>query len=343
LPSASEAIAERLRAAPVRIKGAGTKAWGNPVDADDLSTKDLTGFIHEAGDFTAVVGAGVGFHEAQERFAAEGQMLAIDPPGKNATMGGVIATADSGPLRHRYGAPRDLVIGMTLALPDGTLARSGGRVIKNVAGYDIPKLATGAYGTLGVVTEVCVRLHPKPTKTATAVLRSEDPKTLQDKAIELTGRPLEAEALDVNDNAVLVRFAGSRATERAAAVGDEVIEDDDELWATQRARQRGDLVLKVSALPCVLEAVLTTARTHNGTVVGRAAIGTFWINLPADADIPRIRAQLEPHPVVITDAPEAVRREHDPWGIPDGPELDLMRSVKRRFDPDNRCNPGLLV
>src|SRR2546430_16810200 len=99
-------------------------------------------------------------------------MLAIDPPladGDAATVGGVLATADSGPLRHRHGGPRDLVLGTTVALSDGTVARAGGKVIKNVAGYDLAKLFTGSYGTLGAILEVAVRLHPLPPRTVTAV------------------------------------------------------------------------------------------------------------------------------------------------------------------------------
>ena len=124
--------------------------------------------------------------EAQAAFAAEGQMLALDPPLlDHATVGGVMATADSGPLRHRYGGMRDLVVGATVALSDGTLAKSGGKVIKNVAGYDLAKLFTGSYGTLGLIVRVAVRLHPLPTRTATAVGASDDPDVLGAAATDL--------------------------------------------------------------------------------------------------------------------------------------------------------------
>src|SRR5205085_4537465 len=111
----------------------------------------------------------------QEALADDDQMTALDPPlgtGDAATIGGVIATADSGPLRHRYGAPRDLILGITVVLSDGTIARAGGKVIKNVAGYDLAKLFTGSFGTLGLIVEVVVRLHPVPPRTMTAVGRS---------------------------------------------------------------------------------------------------------------------------------------------------------------------------
>src|SRR5439155_22546230 len=107
---------------------------------------------------------------------ASGQMLALDPPdpGGRATVGGVVATGDTGPIRHRYGAPRDQILGIRAALADGTLARSGGKVIKNVAGYDLAKLFAGSFGTLGLVVEVAIRLYPLPPSRATAVGTSDD-------------------------------------------------------------------------------------------------------------------------------------------------------------------------
>lgn len=356
MPSASE-LAERLRdGEPVRIAGAGTKAgWGHPVDG--LPKLDVTGLdelvSHEAGDFTAVVQAGVPLAQAQEAFARESQMLALDPPDDGATVGGVVASADSGPLRHRYGAPRDLVIGITLALADGSVARGGGRVIKNVAGYDLPKLAAGSFGTLGVITEVCLRLHPKPERTATAVLRADDPLELQRIALDFAHRPLEAEALDVrwtdDEGAVLARFGGAVAEDRARALrGAQAVIDDDELWAAQRAGQRSAerVVLRVAGLPGELSRVLAVARDLGASVVGRAGVGTTWLTLAPGANartVAEVRGRLAPHPVVVCDAPAELRGALDPWGVPEGPELDLMRAVKARFDPGAKCNPGLFV
>jgi glycolate oxidase FAD binding subunit len=329
LPSASD-LAARLEAGPARITGSGSRPWGEPVEADAVSTLGLDRIVdHEPGDFTAVLQPGVRVATAQAAFAEKGQMLAIDPPG-DGTIGGLFATGDAGPLRHRYGAPRDLIIGVELALSDGTVARGGGRVIKNVAGYDLPKLATGSYGTLGMLTEVCVRLHPLPTRFATAVIRHDDPDALQATVISLARRPLEAEALDVRwdggGGAILVRFAGSAARERAAAVGAEVVEDDEALWEEQRSRQRGDFVVRVHHLPTQLADVLRTAPE----AVGRAAIGTTWIR-GAERD-----------GGVVLDAP-AERRARDPFSLDARPEQALMRRVKERFDPPNHCNPGLLV
>ena len=148
-------------------RGGGTKTgWGNrPVRADlILSTARLNRVIEHAwADLTVSVEAGCKIQNLQNTLAQHGQRIAVDPlwP-ERATVAGMLSTNDSGTLRIRYGALRDLIIGVTIALPDGTLASSGGKVVKNVAGYDLPKLVTGALGTLGVITRAIFRLHPLP-------------------------------------------------------------------------------------------------------------------------------------------------------------------------------------
>src|SRR5258707_2938322 len=151
-------------------RGGGTKlGWGNPPARADLilSTARLTEIIEHAwADLTVSVEAGCTIQRLQETLAQHGQRLALDPlwPEK-ATVGGVLSTNDSGALRLRFGALRDLIIGATIALADGTLASSGGKVVKNVAGYDLPKLVTGALGTLGVIVRAVFRLLPLPRNT----------------------------------------------------------------------------------------------------------------------------------------------------------------------------------
>jgi len=153
-------------------RGGGTKlGWGNPPKRADLvvSTARLKRVLEHAwADLTVSVEAGCTFETLQEKLAQHGQRLALDGlwP-ERATIGGMLSTNDSGALRLRFGALRDLIIGVTLALPDGTLASSGGKVVKNVAGYDLPKLATGAFGTLGIITRAIFRLHPLPHSTRT--------------------------------------------------------------------------------------------------------------------------------------------------------------------------------
>lgn len=351
----------------VRIRGAGTKAcWGRPGAAPDLviSTAGLDRIIeHNEGDLTAVLEAGVPLARAQRQFAAAGQMLALDPflgPAREATIGGIIATADSGPLRHRYGAPRDLVLGVTVALSDGTIARSGGKVIKNVAGYDIGKLFCGSFGTLGMILSASLRLHPLPTQTVTVLGVSDDPDGLCEAARLLSASPLELEALDLawrsGRGGLLARCGGIQVAARARRVVDlmraaqlrdiELVEADAELWARQRAGQRSSqaALVRVAARPSALAQVLRAAEGCAGTLVGRAALGHCYVEVDPEA-VRRLADELPPEaPTVLLDAPEAARETVDPWGrAPAAPVLELMRRVKTRFDPAGICNPGSFV
>ena len=355
----------------VRIAGAGTKCWGRPGAecGVELRTAALDAIVeHNRGDFTAIVQPGVSLRELDEQLAASGQMLALDPPlgeGDSATLGGAVATGDSGPLRHRYGAARDLVLGITVALSDGSLARAGGKVIKNVAGYDLAKLYSGSFGTLGLITEIAVRLHPIAPAHATAIGTADDPAALQRAAIALASSSLEAQALDVRWEAqtgsVLARFAGIAAVAQATAA-EEVLaqlgvqatatQDDDALWASQRAAQRcaeGGAVVRVSGRPTGLADTCVAAQIAGATLVGRAALGLWWIGLPATApgelvtSIARLRKVLAPSPCVVLDAPSYVRAHLDPWDHVEDPGVVLMRRVKERFDPTHTCNPGIYV
>jgi len=356
----------------VRIAGAGTKPWGGAGAecGGELCTRGLDAIVeHNTGDLTAVLQPGVSLLELDATFAAAGQMLALDPPlgdGDAATIGGLVATGDSGPLRHRYGAARDLVLGITVALSDGSLAHAGGKVIKNVAGYDLAKLFSGSFGTLGLITEVAVRLHPLPPAQATASATTDDPGLLQRAAIVLASSSLEAQSLDVRWEAqtgtVLARFAGVAAAAQAAAAeallaatglnAAAATEDDDELWARQRAAQRsadGGAVVRVSGRPTGLAEACVAAQVAGATLVGRAALGLSWIALPAAAPgelvtaIARLRNVLAPSPCVVLDAPAYVRAHLDPWDHPEDAALVLMRRVKERFDPARTCNPGIFV
>ena len=392
-PTSYEDAAEVLRAAAgdgrtIRFRGAGTKlGWGRPVPEPELElcTGGLDRVLeHNAGDFTAVLQAGVPLAVAQEAFASAGQMLALDPPlspwgsagddaaveaaDAGATIGGIVATNDSGPLRHRYGGVRDLVVGVTVVLSDGTIARAGGKVIKNVAGYDLGKLYAGAFGTLGLIAEVTVRLHPRPARTATVVARSGDAEQLAAGASMLAHAPLEADCLDLwwdastgggESGAVLARFASAdpmpRVEEAAAllrkvgGLAVDVETDDSSCWEAQRAGQRGDLVVKVSALPAALPALMPTVRAAGGTLVARAGLGLAWVQLPVGpapgevvAAVEELRRLVAPAPCVVLDAPAEVRAALDPWGGETGP-VELMRKVKERFDPAGICAPGLFV
>jgi glycolate oxidase FAD binding subunit len=369
-PATREELAQALRSAgaagqPVRFSGGATKHhWGaaGVEDALELPTGGLDRILeHNAGDLTAVLEAGVPLARAQEAFAEEGQMLAIDPPDPGgATIGGVVATADSGPLRGRYGGVRDLVVGVRVALSDGTLAMSGGKVIKNVAGYDLAKLFAGSLGTLGAIVEVSVRLHPLQPHSATAIGHAGDADELGRALISVARAPLEHSGFDVcwadGGGSLLIRFAGAAPRPQAelaerllreAGLGTEIEEDDEELWAGQRARQRGEgsdgAVLRVSSLPTRLPARIRAAEDAGGSLVGRAVLGLSWVWLPEPSreQIESLRRMLSPSPCVVLDRPQSL--EVDPWGPVDPALLALMRRVKEHFDPAGVCSPGVFA
>ena len=356
----------------VRIRGGGSKrSWGSATTDSpsvEVSTERLDRVVeHNDGDMTAVLQAGAPVARVQKALAEADQMVSLDPPlgeGDRATVGGIVATADSGPLRHRYGAARDLILGVTVVLADGTVARAGGKVIKNVAGYDLAKLFTGSFGTLGLIVEVVMRLHPRPRETLTAVGRSDDPRRLGEAAAAVAHSPFGPECLDVwwvgGQGEVLARFAGAAPDAAAEEVGTlmeqagletGLVGDDDALWQRQRAAQRsGDgTVVRVSGLPAELSRVLRAADAMGGSLVGRAGLGLSWVTVVANdagageaaSAVEELRRRLEPFPCVVLDAPEAVREKVDVWG--DARAVALMRRVKDRFDPHRICNRGIFV
>jgi glycolate oxidase FAD binding subunit len=331
----------------VRVHGAGTKLEWVRGEADvQLSAEGLDDVVeHNVGDLTAVLGAGVPLARAQAQFAEAGQMLALDPPDRGSTIGGVVAANDSGPLRARYGGVRDLVVGMRVALADGTVAKSGGKVIKNVAGYDLAKLFVGSFGTLGAILEVSVRLHPLPPATASAVARSSDPDALGRAAMALSHAHLEQLGLDVRwedgEGAVLSRFGGAAAVPQAKAavrlLGDaELVEDDDALWEAQRDAQRspGGLVVKVSALQTDLPELLRIARENGATLVGRAGLGLHWLRLDEGDHAALLEAVRRRFAAVVLDHPAGL--EPGPHEPQDAGARMLLGRVKERFDPEGK-------
>src|SRR5437899_2460171 len=182
-PDTAAAVADALRRASeaktsIVIRGAGTKdGWGRPPSRIDaiLDMRRLNRILaHEHGDMTATIEAGASLRDVNAALAVHGQTLPLDPPhADRATIGGLLATNDSGPLRHRYGTPRDLVIGIQLATTDGVLSKAGGRVVKNVAGYDLSKLVTGSFGRLAAILSATFKLAPLPRASKT--LRVEAP------------------------------------------------------------------------------------------------------------------------------------------------------------------------
>ena len=199
-------------AAAVLVGGGSVSIDGGGGDTV-LSTSRMTRLLEYApGDLTAIVEAGMRLSELQSQLAGHGQRLALDPPG-DPTIGACLAADLSGPLRHRYGAMRDLAIGITVVLADGTIASSGGKVVKNVAGYDLAKLFSGSRGKLGLIARVALRLHPRPAATATVVAESGEPRALWN---ELHRSQLEPVAVDLlPPGRFALRFEGARAAVEA--------------------------------------------------------------------------------------------------------------------------------
>jgi len=238
---------------------------------------------HEPGDLTCTVGADVPLPELQAVLARGGQMLALDPPGAaRLPVGEAFAAAASGPRAHRYGPPRDLVLGMTVRLADGTVARSGGRVVKTVAGYDLPKLFTGAEGRLGEILELTLRLHPLPASTCTVVTAPADPLVLEQLApacVEYAWPPQQ----------MLVRFespvARSLAEQAAELVGGELVEADEALWAEHRERAAGLALTR--CLPADAPATIAHLQAAGATtIVGRYARGLLYADVQIQGQTP---------------------------------------------------------
>jgi glycolate oxidase FAD binding subunit len=266
---------------------------------DDVTTAGLDRVLeHEAGDLTCTVEAGIRLSALQRALAPHGQRLSLDPPG-DPTVGACLAASLSGPLRHRFGAPRDLVLGVTLVLADGTVASAGGKVVKNVAGYDLGKLVCGSRGTLALVARASLRLHPVPASARTLVVETNDAAAV---VRALVRSPLQPSALDLlHPGRVAVLFEGSERGVEA-----------------QHAAARA-LVGGVEAGPAVWE----EARERQGGARGRlrfdpGRLAETLAGLDEAVVRPSAGVAYVPHEVE-TDLPEPVRR--------------LNAAVKQRFDP----------
>lgn len=383
-PEDMQQIAEILRfahanALSVMPRGGGTKlGWGNTFIAHiELSMKRLNQVREHAWqDMTCTVQAGCSWTLMQDVLKTHGQMVALDPlRPERATVGGIVACNDSGALRLRYGGLRDLIIGMTMVLADGTIAKSGGKVVKNVAGYDMHKLLTGSFGTLGVIVEVNFRLHPleehRRTWTAVrigAVEAGPTPSSLSEPLRVLLDAQLTPSRVQLRV------FRGECALDICMAALPECLAEyekripnilgtlairksGEEVWnARQQLFDDNDaLLLKVSVLPaeiCSLAAELHQWAAGDGTDVELVAqaTGLMMVAVHSATDaalvalIERLRARVSKFggSVVALQIPGRLRGSVDVWG-PDRGTFPLMREIKRRFDPGCILNPGRFV
>jgi glycolate oxidase FAD binding subunit len=365
-PSSTEEAADLLRDAGERrvvIRGAGTKQdWGGTLREPDLvlDTRGLTGIVeHAAGDLIVVVRAGTPMAELRAHLAAKGQQLALDEQFGGATVGGTIAANVSGPRRMLYGTARDLVIGLTVVLADGTVAHSGGKVVKNVAGYDLGKLFTGSYGTLGLITQLTFRLHPVPPSSAFISRRVPD---IGRALAEIRRTQVVPSAVEIDsatgEVAVLVEGTPAGVAARSAALteilGDEPGTPGGERgtpggrpdWWGRYPWEPGGTGIKVTAALSRIPDLLTTGIALRGS----AGTGVLYAGSSPDTPPEEVAAVLDRlrvaardaggHAVVLT-APPPVRERVDLWGPVDG--LALMWRVKQQFDPGGVLAAGRFV
>jgi len=365
----AQAAGEQLR---LGFVGGGTAIeLGAPPTALDavVRTERLTKILEYApADMVIVAEAGVTLAALQAEARAHGQRLALDPPWpERATIGGLIATGAGGPLRARYGAVRDLIIGVTLVRADGEVARGGGKVVKNVAGFDLPKVACGSLGTLGLIAAAAFRLHPLPEVVTTVLapgLGAEAVVALVAATRQAQLEPASVVAVSAGGRFdVGVRFEGfergvqhqvarmieiagasqapAEALSDAAAAG---------FWRRHDAvRTAAGLRVRVAGLPTRLPQVAARAAPL-GDLAWYATLGTGFAGgavgdaAAMAAAITAARAQLvaDGGSLVVEAAPAALRAAVDVWGPPPG-GFPIMQRLKQRFDPDRRCNPGRFV
>ena len=348
-PATAEELAAKLRDAAsqklavVPVGGGRASGMGGVLEACDLEmhTTRLDRVIeHSQSDMVVSVEAGITLEALQKELEKAGQFLPVDPfnsPGH--TIGGLLATGWTGPLRLRFGSPRDFLIGIRVALPDGKLATGGGRVVKNVSGYDMMKLHYGALGSLGVIVAASFKVFPKPLRDVT--VSSEGGWNAAAHALSTEVAPVALE-LD-SDGYVLARYMGSPAAiERLVdELGWKAI--DPALWTkhSHRAPERwARIAVPRDALRRIVQALPSGSEWWASPGIGIA----HW-SIKTDAgsvrDI-RSRAEAAGGTLVMLAAPEDLMREVGAWGTPP-PTIDIMRRLKKAFDPDAVLNPGRFV
>jgi glycolate oxidase FAD binding subunit len=384
-PSSTAEVSALLRAAAsagltVVPRGAGTGlSWGLPPSSCDLVV-DIRAMDqvleHAAGDLVARVQAGATIGQLAVALASAGQQLALDAPAE-ATVGGVVATGLAGPRRFRCGTPRDLLIGLVVVRADGVISHSGGKVVKNVAGYDLGKLFTGSQGTLGLITEATFRLHPLPPAVAwvtaefgpaeraeaVAAVASAASSVLVPSAVELDWPGGSQRMLRVG---VLLEGTASGVAERAKQMSELLASADGPVAVSEAAPARwgtlpaGVTVVRVSfwvsALDSVLEALVSAGAEAGvrAAVSGPAGAGALYACLDPDTsddgavrfvgvlrgELAESRGAAPRGSVVVLAAPPAVLAAADAGGSVPG--AALMRAVRDQFDPDHRMFPGRL-
>jgi glycolate oxidase FAD binding subunit len=389
-PETSEQVAAAMRIcseadAAVTAWGGGTATQiGNPPQRVDvvlgLSRVDRV-IEHDDANLTATVEAGIGLSRVQQAVGKRKQFLAFNPPfAERATVGGVLATNLNGPRRSYYGSVRDLVIGMKAVLASGEQIKAGGKVVKNVAGYDMCKLFVGSLGTLGIITEATLRMTPIPETAATVLTTGALPLVCQlvdelsrSKLLPSAVFLLSPEATQTDnreqsgwrlavccegfESSVMRHLHDTQDAAMRIGLGTEILQSSDhnQFWEALRdfSAQPGRLVYRVT-VPRALAAVVTETIRSWSTIdfrpriVSDTAMGIIWLSLEAKQDaikwFTRLVAEAREnhgHAVMLA-APPDLKTDVDVWGsLP--PAVSLMREIKRQFDPKNLLNPGRFV
>lgn len=383
-PRSTQETAEVLRvAASHRLvtvpRGAGTKlAWGRPPERVDvvLDTTAMDRVLdHAAGDLIVDVEAGARLAHVNEVVSSAGQRLALDETCRGATVGGTLAANASGPLRVAVGTPRDLMIGCTVVRADGVVAKAGGRVVKNVAGYDVGKLAIGSLGTLVVITRAAFRLHPLPPARSVVSVAADGPDAAHRLVHAAVHSRLVPAAVELDDDgegratvSVLLEGTGGGVAVRSADLlsllgdGASASTEVPQAWGAYPWADGGTglkLTFALSGLRAVLATVVSagSATGVRASLRGSAGAGVLHAALPPGTEtgtvvetLARLRAVCSEHggAAVVLTAPRGVEEAlaaqpvaGDGWGPV--PALALMRAVKERFDPERRLAPGRFV
>jgi glycolate oxidase FAD binding subunit len=354
--------------------GSGSKInWGGLAENIDIivSTERINQLIeHAVGDLTVTVEAGMKFAQIQEILAKSGQTLALDPAAPElATIGGIVATADTGSLRQRYGGVRDQLLGITFIRADGEIAKAGGRVVKNVAGYDLMKLFTGAYGTLGIISQVTFRVYPIPESSGTVILTGK-PEAISQAARTLHGSELTPTQADLLSNKLLTNLdlgTGIGLIARFQSISESVQEQSKrllligeklglqgviysgnqeiDLWQ-QLPKQIYDHLTE-STITCKI-GVLPTAAVEilNYMEVGLIHIssGLGLVRLEKEEEILPLRSLCQANSgfLSVLSAPVEFKKRFDVWGY-NGNALAVMRGIKEQFDGNFILSPGRFV
>jgi glycolate oxidase FAD binding subunit len=366
-PANTQQVSEVLRLAnenrlTVTPIGGGTKlSWGSPTQTNiRLDLTRLNRVIeHPWQDLTCTVQAGCTWQQLEQTLAKHGQFVALDPLWtEQATVGGILATNDSGSLRHRYGSLRDLVIGMTLVLADGTIARSGGKVVKNVAGYDLCKLVTGSFGTLAVITEATFRLHSLPQHAQTFTVAAPQatklaPLTATIRASHLLIQALQLRGdasgfhLDIQLNAHPEAHQGEILRKMTETAGLKLDAGLNETWRARESlfSNKEVFLVKIGMLPTAVAQTVDDVVGLGGAAVaqGLGVIYAAFPNLERDySPLGRLYAYTDSGSMTLLQIPS---NPHDdpmpPWG-PHKPN-PLMQAIKHQFDPNRTLNSGLLL